>query len=193
MLVNLCGGFLFVPNKTPNRGDFSRVKVSKPEANRMIGIEGLDVAFVPDLLDPSIHTGLSMCTKSVSSELHWMKPLMFLWRTLNLDVHSVIVVLNAVHDLAAVFARIFGPQLCYLHGGVSGHQWVVDHRHSVQILCLDINFSLWRHQDRGDFLLGDVGPFDAVGERGDGRGSGVIDCVVLEVTRYHYLAAQQRT
>lgn len=118
---------------------------------------------------------------------------MLLWRTLNLDVHRVIVVLNAVHHLAAVGARIFGPQLCYLHGGVSGHQRVVDHRHSVQILCLHVNFALSRHQDRGDFLLGDVGPFDAVGERGDGRGSGVVDGVVLEVTGYHYLAAQQRT
>lgn len=117
----------------------------------------------------------------------------FLWRTLNLDVHRVIVVLDAMRHLTAVGARIFWPQLCYLYGGISGHHWVVDHRHSVQVICLHMNFSLWRHKDRGDFLLGDVGPFDAVGERGDGLGSGVIDCVVLEVTQYHYLAAQERT
>lgn len=118
---------------------------------------------------------------------------MVLWRTLNLDVHRVVVVLDAMHHLAAVGARIFGPQLCYLNGSISGHQRVVDHCHSVQILCLHVNFSLGRHQDRGDLLLGDVGPFDAMGERGDGWGPGVIDCVVLEVTGYHYLAAQQRT
>lgn len=117
----------------------------------------------------------------------------FLWRTLNLDVHRVIVVLNAVHHLTAVGPRIFGPQLCYLHGGVGGHQWVVDHSHPVQVLRLHVNLSLWRHKDCCDFLLGDVGPLDAVGERGDGRGSRVVRRVVLEVTRYLYLAAQQRT
>lgn len=118
---------------------------------------------------------------------------MFLWHTLNFDVHRVIAVLNAVHHLTAVDARIFGPQLCYLQGGVSGHKRVVDHRHSVQILRFHFNFPPRRHQDGGDSLLGYIGPFDAVGEWGDGRGSGVIDSVFLEITGHHHLAAQQRT
>lgn len=65
-----------------------------------------------------------------------------LWRTLNLDVHRVIVVFNAVYHLTAVGARIFGSQLCYLYGGISGNQGVVDHCHPVQILSLHMNFPL---------------------------------------------------
>lgn len=65
-----------------------------------------------------------------------------LQRTLNLDVDRVVVVFDAVHHLTAVGARVFGPQLCYLYGGIRGHQRVVDHRHPVQILCLHMNFAL---------------------------------------------------
>lgn len=63
-------------------------------------------------------------------------------RTLNLDVDRVVVVFDAVHHLTAVGARVFGPQLCYLYGGIRGHQRVVDHRHLVQILRLHMNFAL---------------------------------------------------
>lgn len=63
-------------------------------------------------------------------------------RTLNLDVHRVSAVLNAMDHFAAIGARVFGPQLCYLNGGISRNQWVVDQCHPVQVLCLYINFPI---------------------------------------------------
>ena len=114
--------------------------------------------------------------------------------TLHLDADRVVVVLQAVQHLAAVDARVAGPQLRHLDGGVGGHQRVVDHGHAVQVLRLHRHLAPGGHQDGGDLLGGDVGPLDAVGEwrhRGAG-GSRLLGGRVLEVAWDHHLVAQQR-
>ena len=50
----------------------------------------------------------------------------------------------------------------------------------VQVVGVDAHTSLHSYEYRGDFLLGDAAPFDAMGERCDGRCPWVVDSVILQ-------------
>ena len=90
------------------------------------------------------------------------------------------VVLDAMLNLAAVDARVVRAQLGHLDAGVAGGRGVAHHLNSVQVVGVDAHLSLHRYEYRGDFLLGDAAPFDAMGERCNGRCSWVVDSEILQ-------------
>lgn len=83
--------------------------------------------------------------------------------TLNLDVDGVVVILNAMHHLTAIGARVPGAQLCHLHGNIGGDGGVVDEVDPIQVVRLHPDLAIRGHQDEGHLALVDVAPLDAVG------------------------------
>lgn len=111
--------------------------------------------------------------------------------TFDLDVDGVLAVLDAMHHLATVDARVAGTQLADLQSGVGGHQGVADHGHPVHVLGGDSHLPLCGHQDDRLAFLGDPAPFDPGGEGGSTGVAGVMGCAVQEVTGHDQRAAQQ--
>ena len=99
--------------------------------------------------------------------------------TLNLHKDIVVAVLDALLDLTAVVSSVIGAELRYLDACICGCDGVAHHVDPVQVVLIHTHTSLQGHQDGPDFVLGDVAPFDAVGERRDGGGPWVGHCVIL--------------
>ena len=114
----------------------------------------------------------------------------FRCNTLDLNVDSVMVVLDAALNLAAVHSRVIGAQLGHLDASIAGGRGVAHHLNPVQVVGVDAHSSLHRYKYCGDFLLGHAAPFDAMGERCNGRCTWVVDSEILQggtllVVGYH--------
>ena len=84
-------------------------------------------------------------------------------RSLTVDVEAdgVLGVLNAVHDLTAVGARVTGAQLDHGERGVAHVLRVAGHGHAVAVAGADLDEAVLGHQHCGLHLAHHLGPLDA--------------------------------
>lgn len=101
--------------------------------------------------------------------------------TLNVHVNNVVVVLDAMLNLAAVGPRVTGSQLRQLYGSICRGSGVGQQVDSVQIALTDQDLSFQGHEDGRDFFFGHMAPFDAMRKGCNGGSPRVWDCVVLYI------------
>lgn len=80
--------------------------------------------------------------------------------TVHVEVHCVLGIFNAVHDLAAIGACVTGAKLDHRQRGIAHVLGVTGHRYAVPVDGANLDHPILGHQHCGFDVSLDLGPFD---------------------------------